>query len=82
MVVQKDSAKGVVAKCKKNSTKVVAGGPLFTSGCEGFDVVDHFVLGEAEITLPLFLEDLEKGHARHIYASNRRPDISKTPVPL
>ncbi len=82
MVVQKDSAKEVIAKCRENNTKVVAGGPLFTFGYEEFDEVDHFVLNEAEVTLPLFLEDLGKGYARHIYTSIERPDISKSPIPL
>ncbi len=70
------------ARCKKFDTKIVAGGPLFTTGYEEFEGVDHFVLGEAEVTLPPFLEDLEKGCAKPIYASDERPDIRKTPIPL
>ena len=82
MVVQKESAKEVITRCKKLGTKIVAGGPIFTTGYKEFDGVDHFVLGEAEVTLYPFLEDLNEGHARHIYASNERPDISATPIPL
>ena len=82
MIVQRDSVKEVIARCKKLDTKVVAGGPLFTTGYEEFEGVDHFVLNEAEITLPLFLEDLERGCAQHIYTSNERPDISKIPIPM
>jgi len=82
MSVQQNSAKEVIARCQKLNTKIVAGGPLFTTGHEAFEGVDHFVLDEAEITLPLFLKDLGKGSAQHIYTSNERPDISKTPVPL
>ncbi len=82
MVVQRDSVNEVIAHCRKLKTKIVAGGPLFTTGYEEFDGVDHFVLGEAEVTMPSFLEDLEKGAARHIYTSNKRPDISQTPIPL
>jgi len=82
MVVQRDSVKEVIARCKKLNTKVVAGGPLFTTGYEEFDGVDHFVLNEAEITLSPFLEDLERGCAQHLYTSDERPDISKTPIPL
>jgi len=82
MVVQRDSVKGIITRCKKLGTKVVAGGPLFTTGHEEFDGVDHFVLGEAEVTLSPFLEDLDKGCAKPIYTSNERPDISKTPIPL
>jgi len=82
MVVQRNSVKEVIARCQELGTKVVAGGPLFTTGYEEFDGVDHFVLGEAEVTLHPFLEDLKRGCARHIYASKERPEISKTPVPL
>jgi len=82
MVVQRNSTKEVITRSKKYNTKIVAGGPLFTTEHEEFEGVDHFVLNEAEITLPPFLEDLEKGSAKRIYTSKRRPDITKTPVPL
>jgi radical SAM superfamily enzyme YgiQ (UPF0313 family) len=82
MVVQKNSVKEVISRCQQFNTKIVAGGPLFTTGYEEFTGVDHFVLSEAETTLPPFLEDLEKGRAKHIYTSDERPDITKTPIPL
>ena len=82
MAVQKESAKEVVSLCRDLGTKIVAGGPLFTAGFEEFDGVDHLVLGEAEVTLAPFLEDLKNGYARHIYQTDERPDISKTPIPL
>jgi radical SAM superfamily enzyme YgiQ (UPF0313 family) len=82
MVVQKDSAIEVIARCKGLNTRVVAGGPLFTTGYEDFKGVDHFVLGEAEVTLPRFLADLAKGCPQPVYSSDERPDISKTPIPL
>ena len=82
MVVQSDSAREVIARCKKLNTKVVAGGPLFTTGYDEFDGVDHFVLGEAEATLPHFLADLAKGCPQHIYSSDERPDLTKTPIPM
>ncbi|MBI2830523.1 MAG: B12-binding domain-containing radical SAM protein, partial [Chloroflexi bacterium] len=82
MVVQRESVKDVIRKCKRLNARMVAGGPLFTSECEEFGEVDHLVLDEAEITLPLFLEDLEKGHPKHLYASQERPDITKTPPPM
>jgi radical SAM superfamily enzyme YgiQ (UPF0313 family) len=81
MVVQKDSAKEVITRCNRLNTRVVAGGPLFTTGYKEFEGVDHFVLGEAEVTLPHFLSDLARGCPKHIYSSNERPDISNTPIP-
>ena len=82
MVVQRESVKEVIARCQKSNTRVVAGGPLFTISYEEFDGVDHFVLGEAEITLQPFLTDLEKGCAKPVYTSGKRPDISQTPIPM
>ncbi len=82
MVVQKVSVKEVIKRCHNLGAKIVAGGPVFTAGYDEFEEVDHFVLGEAEVTLPPFLLDLEKGCAQHLYTSNERPDISKTPIPL
>ena len=82
MIVQAESVKDVIERCNKIGTKTVAGGPLFTTGYEEFEGVDHFVLGEAEITLPMFLEDLQNACPKHIYISEERPDITQTPVPL
>lgn len=82
MAVQRGSVEAVIARCRKLGTKLVAGGPLFTTEHHEFDGVDHFVLNEAEITLPPFLEDFGRGCARHIYTSSERPDITKTPIPL
>jgi radical SAM superfamily enzyme YgiQ (UPF0313 family) len=81
MVVQKKSAMEVIRRCKKLGIKVVAGGPLFTTGYEEFEDIDHFVLNEAESTLPSFLDDLKKGCAQHMYTSKEWPDLGKTPRP-
>lgn len=84
MVIQKESVREIINLAKRLGKKIVAGGPLFTTGSkeEFSDDIDCFVLGEAEITLPLFLEDLKKGNYQKIYKSNQWPDIRKTPVPL
>jgi len=82
MVVQRTSTNEVIARCKKLGARVVAGGPLFSIDRDRFDDVDHLVLDEAEITLPLFLEDLSRGCPQKLYESKERPDIEKTPIPL
>jgi radical SAM superfamily enzyme YgiQ (UPF0313 family) len=81
MATQRNSAEEVIARCNKLGTRVVAGGPLFTTEYQDFSGVDHFVLDEAEVTLPPFLEDLKRGNARRIYTSTERPDITSTPIP-
>jgi radical SAM superfamily enzyme YgiQ (UPF0313 family) len=82
MIVQQKSVREVIALCNGMGKKVVAGGPLFTAEHEKFSGVDHFILNEAEITLKPFLEDLEKGIAKQVYATTEYPDIQLTPIPL
>ena len=74
-------ARDVIARCNAAGVKVVAGGTLFTHEHEAFDGVDHFVLNEAEITLPPFLADLAAGRAQPIYRSAEFADVHRTPVP-
>ncbi len=81
MVIQRESVKEVVGRCKELGVKIVAGGPLFTMETKEFRDIDHLVLGEAEITLPQFLADLERGNPQHIYSSDEKPDLNTTPVP-
>ena len=82
MVIQRESVRDVIRKCQSLNTRIVAGGPLFTSEPDEFETVDHLVLDEAEITLPLFLEDLRKDSTQHVYRTQERPDITKTPLPM
>ena len=82
MMIQRASATEVLERCRKMGRKVVAGGPLFTSNSQDFmELADHLVLNEAEITLPLFLEDLKKGTARQVYTSDQFADLAETPLP-
>lgn len=82
MAVQRESARLVISRCKESGLTVVAGGPLFTAEYEQFEEVDHFVLNEAELTLPPFLQDFEKGCARRVYSTTEFCDIHLTPPPM
>ncbi len=82
MSVQAESARTVIARCNDLGKPIVAGGPLFTARHEEFPGVDHFVLNEAEITLPQFLEDLREGHPGHLYTSDVWADLATTPLPM
>ncbi len=81
MIAQRESAQQLVARCRAAGKPIVAGGPLFLTEHEQFPAVDHFVLNEAEITLPEFLRDFERGQARRVYASSQFPDLEQTPAP-
>jgi radical SAM superfamily enzyme YgiQ (UPF0313 family) len=81
MLVQKDSLERVISRCKALGKVVVAGGPYPTSSYESIEGVDHFVLGEAEITLAPFIADWEAGAAKRVYRSEERADLALTPPP-
>ena len=81
MVVQRESARRIVARCKAAGLRVVAGGPLFNTEHEQFEGVDHFVLNEAEVTLPAFLDDLAKECPKRLYSSAGFASLQQTPVP-
>jgi radical SAM superfamily enzyme YgiQ (UPF0313 family) len=82
MSIQSESVDEVIQQCKKLSTKIVAGGPLFTSSSEYYKNIDHMILNEAEITLPQFLNDLSEGKPKHKYTTEEWADIATTPLPL
>jgi radical SAM superfamily enzyme YgiQ (UPF0313 family) len=82
MAIQAGSARTVIDRCNEAGTKVVAGGPLFTARHQDFPGVDHFVLNEAEVTLPAFLDDLQHGRAKHVYSTTGWADLTTTPVPM
>lgn len=68
-------------QCIQLKTRVVAGGPLFTPEYDHYPQIDHFVLNEAEITLPLFLKDLNAGKIPDkVYKTDEYADISSSPA--
>jgi len=82
MHIQKESVDIVVKRCLAHQKKMVAGGPLFTQDYQNYPMIDHFVLNEAEITLPLFLKALEN-HEKldKVYETKEFADLTQTPVP-
>ncbi len=94
MLLQGPSHDEVIKRAHALGKKVVAGGPLPTSYPEKNSEADFIIAGEAEITLPPFLEDLVNGSTRKIYTEDDfshtgrakltrtgKPDITQTPIP-
>jgi len=82
MYIQKESVSKVIAECIRNEVKIIAGGPLFTQESDNYPQIDHFVLNEAEITFPPFLEDLTSGQPlKRKYTTDEYADIRISPVP-
>ncbi|MFP4470956.1 MAG: B12-binding domain-containing radical SAM protein [Bacteroidales bacterium] len=82
MYVQKESVNHVIRACSELGTKMVAGGPLFTQEHANYPEIDHFILNEAEITLPQFLHELdEQKPVKKYYQTTAFADLSNSPVP-
>jgi radical SAM superfamily enzyme YgiQ (UPF0313 family) len=81
MIVQRESLEEVVRLCRSLGKKVVVGGPYVSTSSERLPDADHIFIGEAETTLPEFINDLELGIAKKIYQASERPSLLNTPVP-
>ena len=81
MYIQKESVNQIITECRRLNKKIVAGGPLFTQEYHSYSQIDHFILNEAEITMPRFLNDLKNGIPQRIYKTTDFADMSKSPVP-
>jgi radical SAM superfamily enzyme YgiQ (UPF0313 family) len=82
MIAQRDSTDNVIKRCKELGVKTVGGGPLFNSYADDFPGVDHLVLGEGELTLPLFVKDIQAGSPKRRYFSEEHPPLDNTPIPM
>ena len=81
MINQIKSVREIITRCKNLGIKVVAGGPIFNNIWEEFSDVTHFILSEAEITLPQFLDDLKAGNPKQVYYSEDKPLPEQIPLP-
>ena len=84
MIVQKEDMAIQISKAKKLGLPVAVGGPYASSTPDApeLDEADFKVLDEGEITLPMFLDALEKGETSGSFTSGGdKPDVTETPIP-
>ncbi len=82
MDVQRGSVHKIITKIKERNKPIVAGGPMFSGPIEDFPQIDTFIKNEGEITLPLFLADLESGESvKKVYSTTEYADIRNSPLP-
>ncbi|AZB72460.1 B12-binding domain-containing radical SAM protein [Synechococcus elongatus] len=84
MIVQKEDMVDQIALAKQHGKRVAVGGPYPTSVPEEMEAagVDFLILDEGEITLPMFVEALERGETQGRFSSNgEKPDVTTTPIP-
>ena len=81
MIVQKEDLLGQIREAKRRQKLVAVGGPYPTSVPQEVAEADFLVLDEGELTLPMFVEALEKGETQGVFRSGEKPDVTTTPVP-
>ncbi len=81
MLPQQDSMLSFIRRAHQLNRPVVVGGPDPTSQPELYKEADFLVLGEGEVTIPFFLEDLKKGARSGKYSSAEKADMQKAVVP-
>ncbi|NEO25917.1 MAG: B12-binding domain-containing radical SAM protein, partial [Kamptonema sp. SIO4C4] len=83
MIVQKPDLIAQIKEAKRRGKQVAVGGPYPTSVPQDAKDAgaDFFILDEGEITVPLFLEALEKGETSGTFRATEKPDVTQTPIP-
>jgi radical SAM superfamily enzyme YgiQ (UPF0313 family) len=81
MITQQKSMLNFIRRVHDLDRIVVVGGPDPTSQPEVYHEADFLVLGEGEITIPMFLNDLQKGAKSGRYFSEGKANMLKAVVP-
>ncbi|NER00556.1 MAG: B12-binding domain-containing radical SAM protein, partial [Cyanothece sp. SIO2G6] len=84
MIVQKEDLLHLIHEAKQRNKRTAVGGPYVSSVQQEVQAagVDFLILDEGEITLPFFVEALERGETEGIFsASGEKPDVTQTPIP-
>ncbi|MEY3825267.1 MAG: hypothetical protein RLZZ148_79 [Cyanobacteriota bacterium] len=83
MIVQKQDLLEQIQVAKQKGKLVAVGGPYPTSVPADVQSVnaDFLILDEGEITLPMFVEAINRGEKSGIFRTTEKPDVTITPVP-
>ena len=83
MIVQQDDYLGQIREAKRRGKLVAVGGPYPTSTPEPAKAAgaDFLILDEGELTIPMFLEALERGETCGTFRATEKPDVTTTPIP-
>ena len=81
MIVQKKDLLAQIAAAKQRGKLVAVGGPYATTSPEEVATADFLILDEGEITLPMFVEAIERGQTSGIFRTTEKPNVSLTPIP-
>jgi radical SAM superfamily enzyme YgiQ (UPF0313 family) len=81
MLPQQKSILEFIQRAHKLNCTVIVGGPDPTSQPLLYKEADFLVLGEGEVTIPIFLRELRKGARKGIFVSQDKADMLHAVVP-
>lgn len=81
MLPQQAGILDLIDRANEDKKFIFLGGPDPTHQHETYKGADAFVLGEAEVTIPIWLESFYKDGGQGVFESEEKPDITQTPIP-
>jgi len=81
MLPQQKAMLALIERAHRHQLPVVVGGPDPSSQPDLYAAADYLVRGEGEVTIPLFVADLERGATHGNYVSEERADMACAVVP-
>ncbi|MDH4263674.1 MAG: B12-binding domain-containing radical SAM protein [Spirochaetia bacterium] len=81
MLPQQKGMLKIIERAHSAGLPVVIGGPDPTAQPEIYKDADYLVSREGELTIPMFLKDLQKGAKKGVYIDDTMADMTKSPIP-
>lgn len=81
MLPQQNGMLALIDRVHAHGLPIAVGGPDPTSQPDLYASADYLVLGEGEISIPLFVADLERGAMTGRYSSTEKADMTHAVVP-
>jgi radical SAM superfamily enzyme YgiQ (UPF0313 family) len=85
MIVQKEDFLAQIREAKRRGKPVAVGGPFATALPHEPESAgaDYLILDEGEITLPMFINAVERGETTGVFRAENgeKPDVTTTPIP-
>ena len=78
---QRDAISFIIENSHHFHCPVVVGGADPTANPVYYKNADYLVSGEGEITIPMFVEDIEKGYKSGEYNSSEKADMTQSVIP-
>lgn len=81
MIPQQSGILSLIARANSEGKYIVVGGPDPTSQPDVYIDADARVLGEGEITIPIWLDAWRQGEPSGLFVTDEKPDVTSSPTP-